>query len=90
MKIALYRNLDFDFESIDEVTEWKESNDDRVRLTEVLEVEFINLPAADVLAPQVEAIDRQIKEEAVRHTVTTQKLNDAKQKLMAITHEVIE
>ena len=86
MKIANYKETTYNFETILEVDEWAESHKDYVRLTEPVEVEFIELPTIDIVLPQIAAIDRKIEDERVQHTAKMQKFEDDKQKLLAIPH----
>ena len=87
MKIAQYKDLDYSFISIEAVTDYYEEADDKVRLSEPIDVEFTDLPAIEVLQPQVDSIERKIEDERVRHTAAMQSLDEAKQKLLAIAHD---
>jgi hypothetical protein len=82
MKIALYQSKYCT--SAHRVDKWIEGNDEYIRLTEVLEVEFVNLPAEDVVIHQVNALDKQIEDVRAEMLDRIATLQDKKSKLMAI------
>ena len=86
MKIARYKNIEYDYEEESEVTDWKENADNWVRLTEIIEVDFIDLTAEEIIPPQVAAIDKAVAEETKRHAEKLEVLAVAKSKLLSITH----
>ena len=86
MKIANYKETVYDFEQIMEVSKYFEESDTYVRLTEPLEIEFIELPMIEIVPPQIDAINRKMEDERVQHTVKMQAFEDEKQKLLAIPH----
>lgn len=59
-----------------------------IQLSEVMEIEFTELDKQVVTDSQVAAIDRQITKVIAENEATLISLNDQKQKLLCITHEV--
>ena len=89
MKIAMYKRIDgaFDWEGIDEVSDYMEENERYIRTTEPLEVELINLPDVDVIGPQVEALKKEKKKLQAKLAVNLDQIDIRISKLTAITHE---
>jgi len=51
MKIAIFRNIQYDFEST--LGETMEGDDDYIRLTEYVDIEFVRLDNSDVAAREI-------------------------------------
>jgi hypothetical protein len=62
MKIAMYRSLSMNFDRACEVTFTRERNPDDVRVSEILDVEFIPLTNESIVAKEVEYLDVVIDE----------------------------
>lgn len=87
MKIAIYKRMgDVEYETVREVKDWMENSPDYLRITEPAEVTFTSLSAEDLLQPQLDALDAREKEERARHTAAMALIDDARGKLLAITH----
>jgi len=71
----------------DEVTDYMESSDRWVRLTEPVEVEFIKLPPADTIQKQVDGLNKQKESARLRHLSEMADLDAKIGKLRAITYE---
>lgn len=84
MKIAIY-TLGY-FEHIIEVDEQHENSDSWVRLSEPVEVEFVRLPAEDIVPKQLQMIDREIEEARLEAAEKIARLQEKRNKLTAITH----
>lgn len=86
MKIALYA-LFGTGSSLHEADAWREGDEDYVRLTDIVEVDFIDRPQEKVIPEKVARIDRGIEGLRAELGEKISKLEDEKAKLLAITHE---
>ena len=85
MKIAIY---DCGYgESVWEATDYRENDTDSTRITEILEVELVDLPPEIVVPEKVARIDRGIEGLRAELGEKIARLEDEKAKLLAITHE---
>ena len=84
MKIARYKAKYS--EIICEFSEDEEDSVDYIRNSEVLEVEFVDLPAEVLVPKQVAALDAAIVATRTRSAQEIERLEDEKSKLLAITH----
>ena len=85
MKIALYEMSGSSM--VWEASEWREEDPDTIRTTEVVDVEFVDLPDEVVVPKKVKAIDDKIEAARAKFGQAIQLLEDEKSKLLAITHE---
>jgi len=85
MKIARFRLHGADH--IQEYHEHMDDDNDWIRLTEVVEVDFIDLPKEVIVPAQVAYIDIKIKEARAGFGRALAKLEEEKSKLLALTHE---
>jgi len=72
------------------ITGWEdymEDDQDWIRLSEVVEVDFIDLPPEVTIPPQVAFIEAKITEARERFGEVMSKLEGEKAKLLAITHQ---
>lgn len=86
MKIAKYKL----FGSITRVDCWDdfmEADKDYVRMSEVIEVEFVDLSPEVTIPPQIECIDAGIAKLRAEVAEKIARLEDEKSKLLAITHQ---
>lgn len=86
MKIAKFKL----FEGRTRVGDWDdfmEADKDYVRMSEVMEVEFVDLPPEMTIPPQIERIDAGIAELRAEVANKIAHLEDKKSKLLAITHQ---
>jgi len=85
MKIAIYKDMSINYERVAEVTDYLENGKDvDIRLSEIMEVEFIMLPYGDAEKKQIEVIETQIKAvQAAAHMKVTE-LEEKKAELLAI------
>ena len=72
-------------EMIWEVNEWHEER--YIRLTEIIEIDLVDLPPEIVVPAQVAQIDAQIEQARANFGAAIGLLEDEKAKLLAITHE---
>jgi len=85
MKIALY---DRSYGSeVWEATDYRENDIDSLRVTNIVDVEFVDLPPEKVIPEQVARIDRGIEGLRAELGKKIAWLEDEKAKLLAITHE---
>ncbi len=84
MKIALYKNIRYDFESVNEANDFFEESEDHVRISEIIEVDFKMLPYYVAAEKKNSLIDKQINEELADHNVRIIKLESRKSELLAI------
>ena len=87
MKIALYKSLKYNFESVYKAVGDMESDYDYLRLSEIVDVDFPMLPDVDVAKAQVSAIDNAIEKEQADSYVRIEAMNQRKQELLAIGFE---
>lgn len=85
MKIALYKSMQFGWDYVFEVDEYRESDKNYTRISEPLEVEFRSLPVADVVAKQLDAIDAAEVEARNKFQAALNALNDKRAELRALT-----
>ena len=85
MKIAMYEF--FGSQTIYEVTQWRENDEDYIRLSKPVEVEFTKLPERVTVPLKVEAIQRTINAAREEFNERIAKLEFEKAKLLAIAHE---
>jgi len=84
-KLAMMKNIEYDFTTACE--ESLSEHDGYIQLTEFVEVDFPDLPPDITVRKQLEAIERQAEAECERHEWAMKALEDARGKLLALTHE---
>ncbi len=84
MKIALYKNVVYDNESVYTANGFFEDHDDYVRISEIVEVDFKMLPYGVAAEKEIALIDKQINEEMADHSVKISQLESRKSELLAI------
>lgn len=70
------------------VSEWHDfmdNDDDYIRLSEIVDVEFVDLPKEEVVPKQVKQIDEKISEARAKFQTAINLLEEQKSKLLAIT-----
>ena len=89
MKIARYKRCDDvgDWECIDEVSVYMEETGRHVRISEPLEVEFIDLPPEQTIQKQVDGLNRIKEKEHLKYLRIVAGLDERISKLQAITYE---
>lgn len=88
LKLALFKHKHGFIHAVNDVGGCYEDDPDYVRITEYIEVDFPELPKDEIVSKQVENLDKEIestKEEAMKKVAM---LQQKKQELLAITHEV--
>ena len=85
MRIAKF--LLYGSEGIQEYDERMDEDDDWIRTTEPIEVEFIDLPPDVTVPPQINLIDNKIAEARAEFNKVISRLEDKKKDLLAITHQ---
>ena len=85
-RVALYRSK-YNYITVSEISTWIEENEDYVRLSEPINVEFTALPDEVVLGLRVKSIDKQIEKVRAEYTVLIEDLTDQKNRLLAITYQ---
>ena len=86
VSIALYRSK-YGYFSASEVSDWIEENEDYIRVTEPIHVEFTALPDDAILRARVASIDNTIEKVRAEYTVRINDLTDQRNRLLAITHQ---
>ena len=86
-KIALYKDVTYDWESVCEATEYMEEDSEKVRISEIKEVEFDLLPYGEAEKLQIELIDKEITKTRADAEVKINNLEMKKAELLAITSE---
>jgi hypothetical protein len=87
MKIAVYQvvgGVIAGHISVREYAEFWDESKDVVRLTEPLEVEFVDLPNADLAERQIAVIDAEIKEVRAELTAKITRLESRRAELLAL------
>ena len=87
MKIALYKSLKYNFESVYKAVGGMEYDYDYLRLSEIVDVDFPMLPDVDLVKAQVNALDNAIEKEQADSHVRIESMNQRKQELLAIGFE---
>lgn len=85
MRIAIYKL--FSSEHIAEVTEWRETDKDYVRLSEPVDVEFTRLPPEVTVPAELAQLDAAETELRNKFNQRLAELLDRRAKLLALTHE---
>ena len=84
MKIAMYKYLDTSYISPNEVLDWIEESKEYVRTTEIKDVEFVDLPANDLVAVEIESLDSKIEAIKAEAMLKVEALQGRKQELLAL------
>lgn len=87
MTVAIYSSK-YNSTSVNEVVEWIEEHKDYIRISEPQTVTFTPLDHEVVLKLRLDALDREIESVRATAQATVDDLEDQKQRLLAITHEV--
>jgi len=87
MTVAIYSSK-YNATSVNEVVEWIEEHKDYIRISEPQTVTFTPLDHEVVLKLRLDALDREIESVRATAQATVDDLEDQKQRLLAITHEV--
>ena len=85
MKIAMYI-LFGGAPQVKGVSEWFENDEDYIRVTDIIEVDFIDLPPEVTIPPQLAAIDKGIAVVRAEMGAKIAGLEEQRSKLQAITH----
>lgn len=88
MKIAMYKNVKYGSESVNEVMKWIEESSDYVRLSAIVDVEFSPLPREIVVAEEVAALNLAISQIEAKTYDATANIKARIQGLLVICHEV--
>ena len=87
-KIAVFEWIEapmMGYRSVDEVTESSDKSTQKVRITDVIEVEFQELPSEVLVSAAVAAVANQIKDLRVKHVADIKRLEDRRNELLALT-----
>jgi hypothetical protein len=84
MKIAMYKIISCNLDVPREFNEYNENNDDLVRLTETVEVDFKPLQDEEVIKNQVDFLDNSIKQVQAAAESKINELKQKKQELLAL------
>lgn len=86
MKIAIYKDVQYNFESI--CKDSMEGAKGYVRISEFVDVEFPPLSDAETIQKQLHALDSVRAEVSRKFADALKEIDDAKAKLQALTYEV--
>ncbi len=90
VKLAIYKSINSDgclsFCNADIFDKF----DDYIKLSEIVEVDFIDLPQEEANSKEVAIIENAIKNEMAKSESRLNKLKQRKQELLAITEQVSE
>ena len=87
MKIALYKSVEYNYETEFEVTEHQEINEDYIRSSEIVDVEFVRLPDERVVPLQVAALEKAKDAADIAHHAVIKTIDERISKLLAITDQ---
>lgn len=77
MEVALYKNLNYNYELVADLKDKYDDKDDYVRISDIVEIRFDLLNDAEITKKHVSMIDKQIK---TVQAAAESKLNELKQK----------
>ncbi len=86
MKIAMYETISGSAFPL-EVTDYIEGNDEYIRISEIIEINFKDLPDKDVMNNKIKSIDKKINETLAEHNIEINNLKDIKNKLLALPNK---
>lgn len=86
MKIALFKHIQYGYESVWIYREGQ-NFDDRVQISDWIDVDFPPLRSGDVIAEQIKALDNIRAEVSRRFAEALQQIDDRKASLLALTHQ---
>ena len=85
MKIARFKSLEYGFDTFD--GDKFEKVEGYIRTSEYAEVEFLSLPASEVVPKQIEALKAQQTKVREEHAIVMAGFDEKIGKLLALTHE---
>ena len=85
MRIALFKNTEFGFDSIG--GKYLEAGSNYVRTSEYVEVEFPPRMADEVVQDQVKALDAERQLVIAKYVKTLANIDERKARLLALTHD---
>jgi hypothetical protein len=83
MKIALYKT-EYCTSAVFEASDWMDNEGSYIRISEIIEVEFVMLTKAETLSKEISLIDAQIEDLQMDYGSRISKLKEKKQELLAI------
>ncbi len=84
MKIALYKNIRYDNQSVYAANGFFDDDDGYIRLSEIIDIDFKMLPYCVAAEKEIALIDKQINKELADHSVKISQLESRKSELLAI------
>lgn len=84
-KLALFKWITLNI--VTPCEEWAEADEDKIRLTEWVEVDFPELPPEDHVKKEIEALDIRIAEVRTAAEVKIAQIERRKSELLAITYK---
>ena len=87
MKIARYRNLKYDMEYVREATSFIEDSDVEIRLTEVVEVEFKDLPRLSIHEEKFKSLQAEEAQLRVKFNAALADISNRTKSVLASTRE---
>lgn len=85
MKMAQFRNIQYGYINIE--TERYEDQEDFVRITEYVDIEFTELSAEVTVPKEIEFFEKARETVKVAAALEVEKINDKIQNLRALTHQ---
>ena len=83
MKIALFKNIECNFETIQEINALPK---EYMQISEIVEIEFTKLPLDKLVKEETNLINKQINIEMAKSEVTISNLKERKAKLLTLEH----
>jgi hypothetical protein len=84
MKIAMYRSLSIGYDTVFEANEWVEADDERARISEIIDIEFKPLTDKSIIEKQIAYIDNKINQIMAVSEKELTELKTKKAELLAI------
>ena len=88
IEIAMYKNIKYGHGSIFQVGDYMENDSEFVRTSEIITVQIIDLPTADVVNAEIDGLKKVQGDLRAETELKLNAIDDKIQSLLAITHEV--
>lgn len=88
MKVAMYKNVKYGSESVNEVMDWIEKSSEYVRLSAIVDVEFPPLPREVVVAEEIASLNLAVSEIEAKAYDATANIKARIQELLALPESV--
>ena len=88
MEIAQYKRMgDYNYETVQEVSEYYEDGTDWVRISTIVDVDFVPLPAEVTVPKEIACFEKEKQELRVKHLQVINAIDEKISKLLAIENQ---